>query len=61
MTRAEVNAKLAEMTLAKQMGLEAENVAEEREFANKWNALWRQVQPYVSGTMACSDERQEAA
>lgn len=61
MTRDQVRGKLADMKMARMRGLEAENVAEEREFANQWHRLWREVQPYVDGTKAYSDEQREAA
>jgi hypothetical protein len=61
MTRAEVQQKVEEMKVARLRGLEAETVEEEREFANVWHRLWREVQPYIEGRKSFSDEREMEA
>lgn len=61
MTRAEAAAKIQEMQVARLRGLEAETVCEEREFANVWHRLWKEVQPYLEGRVAFSDEREREA
>lgn len=61
MTRAEVEQKIQDMHVARQRGLEAETISEERAFADQWHRLWKEVRPYIEGRARCSDEQQEAA
>lgn len=61
MTRAEVEHKIEEMKVARFRGLEAETPAEEAAFANLWHQLWKEMQPYIEGRKAYSDEREREA
>jgi hypothetical protein len=56
MTRSEVEKALTEMERLREASRLADDVDEQRQHANDYHRLWRQVRPYVEGEMPCSDE-----
>jgi len=49
MTKAEVEKALAEMERLREASRLADDIDEQRRFANDYHRLWRQVRPYVEG------------
>lgn len=57
MTRSEVEKALLEMERLREASRLADDVDEQRQFANDYHRLWRKVRPYVDGELPYSDER----
>jgi hypothetical protein len=49
MTREQVETALIEMERLREASRLADDVDEQRQFANDYHRLWRQVRPYVEG------------
>ncbi|CAN1725079.1 conserved protein of unknown function [Hyphomicrobium sp. 1Nfss2.1] len=56
MTREEVEKALAEMERLREASRIADDVDEQRQYANEYHRLWRQVRPYVEGELPYSGE-----
>jgi hypothetical protein len=56
MTRAEVEKAVVEMERLREASRLADDVDEQRQYANDYHRLWRQVRPFVEGDLRCSDE-----
>ncbi|MFN3624164.1 MAG: hypothetical protein ACK4TP_08900 [Hyphomicrobium sp.] len=57
MTRSEVEKALLEMERLREASRLADDVDEQRQFANDYHRLWRKVRPYVDGELPYSDEK----
>ena len=57
MTRAEVEKALVEMERLREASRLADDVDEQRQYANDYHRLWRTVRPYVEGDLPYSDEK----
>ncbi len=56
MTRAEVEKAMVEMDRLREASRLADDVDEQRQYANDYHRLWRKVRPYVEGELPCSDD-----
>lgn len=56
MTREEVEKALAEMERLREASRIADDVDEQRQYANEYHRLWRQVRPYVEGELPYSGD-----
>ncbi len=61
MTRSQLQQIQQQIEHARSLEREAENVAEQRAFADKAFKLYGQIRPYLEGRLACSDEREREA
>lgn len=57
MTRSEVEKALIEMERLREASRLADDVDEQRQFANDYHRLWRRVRPYIDGELPYSDEK----
>jgi hypothetical protein len=57
MTRSEVEKALIEMERLREASRLADDVDEQRQYANDYHRLWRKVRPYVEGALPYSDEK----
>lgn len=56
MTREEVEKALAEMERLREASRLADDVDEQRQYANDYHRLWRLVRPYVDGEKSYSEK-----
>jgi hypothetical protein len=57
MTREQVQKALTEMERLREASRLADDVEEQRQYANDYHRLWRQVRPYVEGEKPYSDDK----
>ncbi|MEI9899711.1 MAG: hypothetical protein WDN31_05675 [Hyphomicrobium sp.] len=57
MTRQEVEKALLEMERLREASRLADDIDEQRQFANDYHRLWRKVRPYVDGDLPYGDEK----
>lgn len=57
MTRSEVEKALIEMERLREASRLADDVDEQRQFANDYHRLWRRVRPYIDGDLPYSDDK----
>jgi hypothetical protein len=55
MTKSEVEKALVEMERLREASRLADDIDEQRQFANDYHRLWRKVRPYVDGEQPYSD------
>jgi hypothetical protein len=55
MTKSEVEKAVVEMERLREASRLADDVDEQRQHANEYHRLWRQVRPYVEGDLPYSD------
>lgn len=57
MTKEEVEKALIEMERLREASRLADDVDEQRQYANDYHRLWRKVRPYVDGDLPYSDQK----
>lgn len=57
MTREQVQKALTEMERLREASRLADDVDEQRQYANDYHRLWREVRPYVEGEKPYSDDK----
>ncbi|MBZ0210313.1 MAG: hypothetical protein K8F92_11760 [Hyphomicrobium sp.] len=57
MTREQVEKALSEMERLREASRLADDIEEQRRYANDYHRLWRKVRPYVEGEQPYSDDK----
>lgn len=57
MTKEQVETALIEMERLREASRLADDVDEQRQFANDYHRLWRQVRPYVEGAIPYAESK----
>lgn len=57
MTREQVEKALSEMERLREASRLADDIEEQRQYANDYHRLWRKIRPYVEGEKPYSEDK----